>query len=206
MRIKIDSNRMCRIIDPAMRGLRTYTPEFAGMEAGGRALDICCGTGSQVLQYARMGIIADGIDLDPRMIKVAETNSKKQGLTTASFQTANAINLPFKDRLFDYASISMALHEKERMDRDRIITEMKRVLKEEGTLVFTDYKAPLPRIPSSYLSTALEYISGRDHWRCFQDYTEQGGLDGLLKKHNLHEGKRDELGPLWIIITRNLRG
>jgi demethylmenaquinone methyltransferase/2-methoxy-6-polyprenyl-1,4-benzoquinol methylase len=205
MHIKIDSNRMCRVIDPAMRGLRIYTPEFAGMEAGDRALDICCGTGSQVLQYARMGIIADGIDLDPRMIKAAETNRKKQSLTNASFQTANAINLPFEDSFFDYASISMALHEKERADRDNIISEMKRVLKEEGTLVFIDYKVPLPRIPSSYLSAALEYISGRDHWRCFKDYTEQGGLDGLLKKHNLREGKRDELGPLWIIITRNSR-
>ena len=202
MRIKIDSNRMCRVIDPAMRGLRTYTPEFAGMKAGGRALDICCGTGSQVLQYARMGIIADGIDLDPRMIKVAETNREKQGLTNVSFQTANALDLPFDNSFFDHVSISMSLHEKERAVRDNIISEMKRVLKEEGTLVFIDYKVPLPRILSSYLSTALEYISGSDHWRCFRDYTEQGGLDGLLKKHNLHEVKRDELGPLWIIIIR----
>jgi ubiquinone/menaquinone biosynthesis C-methylase UbiE len=202
MRIKIDSNRMCRVIDPAMRGLRTYTPEFAGMKAGGRALDICCGTGSQVLQYAMMGIIADGIDMDPRMIKVAETSREKRGLNNVTFRMANAVNLPFEDKSFDYASISMALHEKERTDRDRIIAEMQRVLKAEGSMIFIDYKVPLPRIPSSYLSLALEYISGRNHWRCFRDYTEQGGLDELLKKHNLHEVKRDELGPLWIIIIR----
>jgi len=205
MRIKIDPNRMCRVIDPIMRGLRVYTPEFAAMKAGDKVLDVCCGTGSQALQYARIGIIATGIDLDPRMIEVAERNRKKQGLGSVSFQTANALNLPFEDNIFDYASISASLHEKERADRDKIISEMKRVVKKEGTLVFTDYKGTLPRIPSSYLSTALEYIAGRDHWRCFKDYTEQGGLDGLLQKNNLQEEKREELGPLWIIKTLNMR-
>ena len=139
------------------------------------------------------------------MIEVAKRNRKKQGLGSVSFQTANALNLPFEDNIFDYASISASLHEKEREDRDKIISEMKRVVKKEGTLVFIDYKGPLPRIPYSYLSTALEYIAGRDHWRCFKDFTEQGGLDGLLQKNHLQGEKKEELGPLWIIKTLNMR-
>jgi ubiquinone/menaquinone biosynthesis C-methylase UbiE len=205
MRIKIDSNRMCRVIDPVMRGLRTYTPDFAGMKAGDRALDVCCGTGSQVLQYAKMGIIATGVDLDPRMIEVAEKKRGKLRIDNCAFQIANALNLPFEDDFFDYASISASIHEKEREERDIIISEMKRVVKREGAMVFTDYKVPLPRIPSSYLTIILEYISGRDHWKRFRDYIEQGGLDGVLKKNRLHEGKRDELGPLWIIKMPNSR-
>ena len=203
MRIQIDSNRMCRVIDPIMRGLRIQTPEFAGMKAGDRALDVCCGTGSQAFHYARMGIVAAGIDLDPRMIEVAEKNRRKQGLSNVSFQMASALDLPFEDDSFDYASISMSLHEKEMVDRDRIISEMKRVVKEEGSLVFIDYEVPFPRIPSSYLSKALEQIAGRNHWRCFKDYTEQGGLDGLLRKNHLHQEKRGSLGPLAIIKTPN---
>jgi len=192
-----------RMIEPLMRSLRIHTPELAGMNAGDRALDVCCGTGALALHYAKMGIIAAGIDLNPRVIEVAENKRKKLGLSNVSFQTANALDLPFKDNFFDYASISMSLHENERAERDRMISEMKRVVKEEGALVFIDYKVPLPRIPSSYISKVVELIAGREHNRYFKDYIEQGGLDELLKKNHLHEEKRAELGPLSIIKTPN---
>jgi len=192
-----------RMIEPLMRSLRIHTPELAGMKAGDRALDVCCGTGALALHYAKMGIIAAGIDLDPRVIEVAENKRKKLGLGNVSFQTANALDLPFEDNFFDYASISMSLHENERAERDKMISEMKRVVKEEGALVFIDYKVPLPRIPSSYTSKVVELIAGREHNRYFKDYIERGGLDELLKKNHLHEEKRDELGPLSIIKTPN---
>ena len=192
-----------RMIEPLMRSLRIHTPELAGMNAGDRALDVCCGTGALALHYAKMGIIAAGIDLDPRVIEVAENKRRKLGLGNVSFQTANALDLPFEDNFFDYASISMSLHENERAERDKMISEMKRVVKEEGTLVFIDYKVPLPRIPSSYTSKVVELIAGREHNRYFKDYMEQGGLDELLKKNHLNEEKRGELGPLSIIKTPN---
>ncbi len=192
-----------RMIEPLMRSLRIQTPELAGMKAGDRALDVCCGTGALVLHYARMGIIAAGIDLNPRVIEVAENKRKKLGLSNVSFQTANALDLPFKDNFFDYASISMSLHENERAEGDRMIFEMKRVVKEEGRLVFIDYKVPLPRIPISYTINIIEFFAGREHNMYFKDYIEQGGLDELLKKNHLHEEKRGELGPLSIIKTPN---
>ena len=186
-----------------MRSLRFQTPVLAEMNAGDRALDVCCGTGALALHYASMGVIAAGIDLDPRVIEVAENKRRKLGLSNVSFQTANALDLPFEDNLFDYASIAMSLHENRRVERDRMISEMKRVVKEEGTLVFIDYKVPLPRIPSSYTSRVVELIAGKEHNRYFKDYIEQGGLDGLLENNHLHEDKRSELGPLAIITTPN---
>lgn len=192
-----------RMIEPLMRSLRFQTPVLAEMNAGDRALDVCCGTGALALHYASMGVIAAGIDLDPRVIEVAENKRRKLGLSNVSFETANALDLPFEDNLFDYASIAMSLHENRRVERDRMISEMKRVVKEEGTLVFIDYKVPLPRIPSSYTSKVVELIAGREHNRYFKDYIEQGGLDGLLGKNHLYEDKRGELGPLAIITTPN---
>ena len=183
--------------------LRIQIPEFAGMKAGDRALDVCCGTGALALHYARMGIIATGIDLDPRVIEVADNKRRKQDLRNVSFLTAGAPDLPFKDNLFDYASISMSLHEKERDDRDRIVTEMKRVVKKEGTLVFIDYKIPLPRIPISSTVKAIEFIAGKKHWKCFNDYVKQGGLDELLKRNYLHQDKYFKLGPFYILKMPN---
>jgi len=194
------------VIDPLLRDIRIYTPEFSGMKAGDRVLDVCCGTGDQVFHYAKRGIIATGIDLSASMIKLARRNKRKQGLRNVSFQIADALNLPFKDNFFDYASISFALHENERTVRDKIIYEMKRVVKKEGALIFMDFQVPLPKNPYLYLIKAIEFIAGRNHFRYFKDYIEQGGLDEILKKNQLPEAKKDYLnnGMLAIIKTRNI--
>ena len=95
-----------RIIEPLMRSLRIQTPSLAGMKAGDRALDICCGTGALVLHLAKMNLVSCGIDMDPRVIQVAEKKRVKLGLEAASFQVANALNVPFEDDFFDYVRIS----------------------------------------------------------------------------------------------------
>ena len=194
------------VIDSLLRDIRIYVPEFSAMKAGDRVLDICCGTGTQALHYARRGIIATGIDLNPGMIEAAEKNRGKQSLKNVSFQKASAQDLPFKDDCFDYASISFALHEKERAASHKIICEMKRVVKKEGALVFIDFKAPLPQNAYSCLIKSIEFAAGREHFRYFKDYAEQGGLDELLKENHLHEKKRDYLknGTVAIIKTINV--
>ena len=196
------------IVDPLLRDLRTYIPEFSGMKAGDRVLDICCGTGAQVFYYAQKGAIATGIDLDPNMLKLARKSGEKQDSSNTSFQMADAQNLPFKDNFFDCASISFALHEKERTARDKIISEMKRVVKKDGALIFIDFSVPLPESRFIYLIKAIEFIAGRNHFRCFKDYIEQGGLDVILKKNQLTEEKRHYLnylndGLIIIIKTGN---
>jgi ubiquinone/menaquinone biosynthesis C-methylase UbiE len=194
------------VIDPLLRDIRIYAPEFSGMKAGDTVLDVCCGTGAQAIHYAKRGIIATGIDLGQGMIELAERNKRKQGLRNVSFQIADALNLPFENNFFDYASISLALHEVERTARDRIISEMKRVIKKEGALIFTDFRVPLPKNLALYLIKSIEFIAGRNHFRCFKDYIEQGGLDELLRKNQLPEEKRDYLnnGLIVIIKARNV--
>jgi demethylmenaquinone methyltransferase/2-methoxy-6-polyprenyl-1,4-benzoquinol methylase len=194
---------LSRIIEPLMPSLKIQTPSLVGMKAGDRALDICCGTGALVIHLAKMNLVACGIDMDQRVIQIAEKKKAKLGLGNASFQVANALNLPFKDNFFDYASISMTIHESPRAERDTIISEMRRVVKKKGKLVFIDYRVPMPKIPSSYTSKIVELIAGKEHNRCFKDYLQHGGLDALLEKHNLHVEKRGELGPLVITVTQN---
>ncbi len=195
-----------RVIDPILRDVRLYTPEFSGMKAGDRVLDVCCGTGDQALHYAGKGIVAAGIDTDPRMMKVAERKRRKRGLGNASFQLADAQALPFRDNSFDYASVSFSLHEKQRPARARVISEMKRVVKAEGILVFVDFSVPFPRNAYSYLVRAVEFMAGREHFRCSRDFVEQGGLDVILRSNRLHEERRDYLkhGTVAIIKTRNV--
>ena len=117
------------LVDPLLRDIRKFTPDFAGMKVGDRVLDVCCGTGEQVFEYGRNGIIATGIDIDPNMLKIALKNMAKNNLENVSFQQADATNLPFSDCHFDCASISFGLHDKGRIAREKVVTEMKRIVK-----------------------------------------------------------------------------
>jgi ubiquinone/menaquinone biosynthesis C-methylase UbiE len=195
-----------KFVDRMLRDLRDYTPGFAGMKAGDRVLDVCCGTGDQALHYAASGIESVGIDNKPAMIRVACKNMRKRGLSNASFQVADASNLPFRDSSFDIVSISLALHEKERPARDEVISEMKRVVKRGGTLVFIDLNVPLPRSIYGFGVRVVEFIAGWNHFRCSRDYIRQGGLDVLLAKHGLREEKTDyiKFGLIVVIQVRQV--
>jgi len=179
-----------KIIDPLMRDVRVFVPKFTGIKPGDKALDVCCGTGDQVFYYNKEGAIAYGIDLDLKMIRMAEKDKRRKNNKNVFFQIADATKLPFEDNFFDHVSISLALHEKESNIRDKVISEMKRVVKKEGSIIFIDFKIPFPNNFYSYSIKFIEYLNGKDHFRYFKDYINQGGLDKLLEKNKLQEEKR----------------
>jgi len=178
-------------VDAVLREVRTVVLDLAGMKPGSRVLDICCGTGEQVLRFAREGIHAVGVDADPRMIAMAERHREETGVRAASFQVADARRLPFPSGCFDCATVSFALHEKGRAARDEVISEMKRVLKSEGVLLFADFTVPLPRNSYGILIRVVEFFAGWSHFRCSRDYLRQGGLDVLFERNGLRaDGRR----------------
>lgn len=190
------------MIEPSMRVLTRQIPELAGMKAGERVLDVCCGTGGLTISYAERGLIATGLDLDPRVIKIADRRVARRGLTNVNFHTGSAVEMPFPDNSFDHASITMGLHELTRPDRDEIISEMKRVVCSQGTLTFLDYRAPLPRGPLSWTARIAEFLAGHEHNGCFRDYLRQGGLAALLDRHQLPGERKKVLTIVEIMLAR----
>ncbi len=70
-----------------------------------------------------------------------------------------------------------------------------------GALIIIDYQVPLPKKRLSRLVGAVEFIAGRQHYRCFKDYLVQGGLDVLLARNRLIAANRDYLaGGLFTIV------
>jgi ubiquinone/menaquinone biosynthesis C-methylase UbiE len=177
------------IIDPMLRNVRQIIPEFSGMKAGDEVLDVCCGTGAQVVEYSRHGILATGIDKEQSMLNVAFRNKQELNLVNVSFYLADAASLPFGDNRFDYVSVCFGLHDKEKDIRDKIVSEMKRVVKQEGSLVLADFKVPLPRNMWAVFARVIEFIAGGSHYRGFKDFTNTGGLKKILKDHLLFEQK-----------------
>jgi ubiquinone/menaquinone biosynthesis C-methylase UbiE len=195
----------CRILDPVMHSLREEVVRLAAMRTGQRALDVCCGVGSQVLRFAERDLVATGVDLDPRMTRRAEKRRRRRGLRNASFQRASAVALPFRNDTFDCASISLALHETAETQRKSVLSEMKRVVVQEGRLVFVDYVVPLPRTPSGYLSIFLEYLAGHEHYGAFRSFLDRGGLDELLRENRVCQEEFSQLGPVAVVAARNVK-
>ncbi len=194
------------LVDPLLRDLRKFTPEFSGMKAGDKVIDVCCGTGAQVLEYGRHGIIATGIDSDQNMLKIATRNRLRQKAANVSFQLADAANLPFPDGHFDYATVSFGLHDKEKPVRYQVISEMKRVVRQDGALILVDFQVPLPRNAWAVLARAIEFLAGGSHYRGFKDYLAVGGLEDILKNHGLREECRTYLISGLIAATKVVNG
>jgi ubiquinone/menaquinone biosynthesis C-methylase UbiE len=187
------------LVDPILKEVRTCVVGLSGVKVGDLVLDVCCGTGEQVFHYAKMGAVATGVDQEPSMIEVAERNRKRRGFNHADFRVASAAELPFSDGYFDCVSISLGLHEMEREERNRAVSEMKRVVKKGGVLMFIDFRVPLPKNIFAYAISAVEFLAGSDNYRCFRDYLAQGGLKQVLKENRLAPQKEA------LLLCRNLQ-
>ncbi len=93
----------------------------------------------------------------------------------------------------------------ERDERNKAVSEMKRVVKKKGILMFIDFQVPLPKNSIGYLIRAMEFIAGRDNHKCFRDYLAQGGLKQILKENQLTPQKEALLkrGNLQVIKASN---
>lgn len=194
-----------RFIDPLLRDLRDFVLKFSEIKPGERVLDIGCGTGEQALFFAKKGAIVAGVDINPKMIGTALEKKKKEGLD-AYFQGGDATDLPFLDPVFDVVLISLVLHEIDSKKRDKVISEMKRVAKKGGRLIFVDFNCPLPKSIFSFFVKLVEFSVGKRHYQNFKNYLKEGGLIKLLEKNNLKPEKIEYLkkGLLVAIKVKNL--
>lgn len=189
------------LVDPVLRGLRTCMAASCGIRPGQSVLDVCCGTGAQVIEYHRHGIRATGIDLDRNMLGRAAGRFLRRNSCSPYIALADATCLPFTDASFDHVSISMALHDKLPQVRHRVIEEMKRVVRNQGYLLFADFQVPLPGFLRRMGIKTIERMAGGDHWRGFQEYQSAGGIDAALEGHGLVVRQRSlHLAGLILVI------
>lgn len=74
--------------------------------AGERVLEVGCGTGCDLLQFAKHGACATGVDLTPRHLELARQRVGKM----ARVVEGNATALPFPDSSFDYVYSHGVIH------------------------------------------------------------------------------------------------
>lgn len=97
--------------------------------AGKRLLEIGCGMGTDLLQFARGGAHCTGVDLTPRSVEISSLHFGLYGLR-ADFALADGERLPFADESFDVVYSNGVLHHTP--DTVRAVREVHRVLKPGG--------------------------------------------------------------------------
>jgi SAM-dependent methyltransferase len=115
--------------------------ELVGFVGSERVLDVGAGLGGPSRYLAwRYGVRVSGIDLTAEFVRVAEMLTGRTGLTgKVDYRQGNALDLPFDAMSFDVvwsqnAAMNIA-------DRDRLYSEMWRVLKPGGRLALQEVAA-----------------------------------------------------------------
>jgi SAM-dependent methyltransferase len=94
--------------------------------SGERVLEIGCGTGCDLLQFAKHGAIATGVDLTAKHLELA----RKRVGSLAAVRHADMRQLPFEDGCFDYAySHGVLMYSDE---PEKVVREIYRVLRPGG--------------------------------------------------------------------------
>src|SRR6476469_2255953 len=106
---------------------------------GARLLEVGCGMGTDLLQFARGGANVTGVDFTPRSVEISREHFRVYEMH-ADFSLADAENLPFGDSTFDVFYSNGVLHHTP--DTHRTIAEAHRVLKPGGTAKVMLYYRP----------------------------------------------------------------
>lgn len=104
--------------------------------AGKRLLEIGCGMGTDLLQFARGGASVTGLDLTPRHIEISKKRFEIYGFS-ADFLLGDAEILPIDDGTFDVVYSNGVLHHTP--DTAKAVREVHRVLKPGGVAIVMLY-------------------------------------------------------------------
>jgi ubiquinone/menaquinone biosynthesis C-methylase UbiE len=106
-----------------------------------RLLEIGCGMGTDLLQFARGGARCTGIDLTPRSVEITRHRFRVYG-AGGDFMISDGERLPFRDESFDVVYSNGVLHHTP--DTAGAIREVHRVLRPGGTAkVMLDHRHSL---------------------------------------------------------------
>jgi demethylmenaquinone methyltransferase/2-methoxy-6-polyprenyl-1,4-benzoquinol methylase len=141
-------------------GWRRRAARATGLEPGGSALDVACGSGKLTAVLSRIagprGRVV-GLDFSPLMLEIARRDH-----AGIEFLEGDALNLPFDDGSFDAATIAFGLRNLSNPVRG--LGEMLRVVKPGGRPVVLEFVRPPKNLIGSayrlYLRTLLPAIGG----------------------------------------------
>lgn len=103
-----------------------------------KLLDVGCGTGNVLMKLIKSNNIElYGLDISEEMIKVAKNNLGNR----AELKIADSESMPWEDNKFDVIVCNASFHHYP--NPRKVLLEMRRVLKSDGSLIIGDPTAPI---------------------------------------------------------------
>jgi SAM-dependent methyltransferase len=180
---------------------KVYNLYAAMIPSGGRVLDIATGTGGFAFTIAEKASYVAGIDLSEKNIIRAQRRKNLLGADNVDFFHGDARRTSeILGGRFDYAVLSMALHEMPPEIRQTVVEEACGLA---DKIIFVDYSSPLPKNIFGLFNYAVEYFAGREHYRSFRHFVANGGLEPLIKKNclNIMDNKKINGGNMQLILA-----
>jgi 2-polyprenyl-3-methyl-5-hydroxy-6-metoxy-1,4-benzoquinol methylase len=109
-----------------------------GLLPKGRALDVCCGAGTNTVYLAQNRWEVTAIDISKTAIGITKQKAK-QAKVNIGFLAESFIDLPFLDGVFDFVWDMGCFHHVEIEERSKFIAGVHRVLKENGGYMLTAF-------------------------------------------------------------------
>lgn len=120
------------------RDLRDRILELAEPVPGETVIDIGAGTGLLTLALAEHDVQVWALDIAPAMCDYLRTKAASAGATNVQVCTGSAVSLPFVEQFADLIVSNYCLHHLDAAGKDRALSEILRVLRPGGRLVFGD--------------------------------------------------------------------
>ena len=145
---------------------RTHTLEQCQLQAGERALDVGCGTGTLLFELARRNPQATlfGLDPDAQILEMARRKQPAATQPQIRWLCGSATELPFEAESLDAVVTSLVFHHLAPREKATSLAEVYRVLRRGGELWLTDFARP------SSLLQRLQYFAVQliDGWNTTQ--------------------------------------
>jgi len=108
-----------------------------------RILDVATGTGDVAIEAARQLQVdhITGIDISKEMLEIGREKIQKKNLTQKiELLSGDSENIPFTDNTFDAITVAFGVRNFENLEKG--LSEMRRVLKQDGQLVILEFSRP----------------------------------------------------------------
>ena len=126
-----------------------------------RAIDIGCGTGTNVITLAKAGWQVTGVDFAPRAIRLAKQKLRSGG-TQVDLRVSDATNLRGVNGPFEFALDIGCFHSIEKDGKVKYLKQLDRILAFSGFWLMYGFLKPDPNQDGTGLAPAdLELISSR---------------------------------------------
>lgn len=174
-----------RVVEPLNAPLRAAARKVCPSRPEWTVLDVGCGTGTALAEYAQAGCTVIGADPSPAMIAQARVRLGHD----ADLRLINGTRLPVDDESVDLVLVSLVLHSVPRSEAVGILREAARVVVPDGRVLVVDFGTSGLRFPRGWLGRGVtvlaELAAGPRHAANSLDYLRGGGLPALVDEAGL---------------------